>query len=46
MDEAAGAGTNSGFQPKEEIINTLLSLGFSRNSAIKVILISFQFYSC
>ncbi|XP_060587686.1 probable peptidyl-tRNA hydrolase 2 [Ruditapes philippinarum] len=35
MDEASGAGSNSSFQPKEEIINTLLSLGFSRNSAIK-----------
>ncbi|XP_053382471.1 probable peptidyl-tRNA hydrolase 2 [Mercenaria mercenaria] len=35
MDQEAGAGSNSGFQPKEEIVNTLLSLGFSRNAAIK-----------
>ncbi|KAL4218129.1 hypothetical protein ACF0H5_022865 [Mactra antiquata] len=36
MDQdIGGAGLCSGFQPKEDIVNTLLTLGFSRNAAIK-----------
>lgn len=35
MDQEAGAGSDGGFQPKEDIINVLLTLGFSRNAAIK-----------
>ena len=33
MDEASAA---QGFQAKEEIVQTLIGLGFSRNAAIKV----------
>ena len=33
MDEGAEAG--AGFQPKEDIVNTLMTLGFSRNASIK-----------
>lgn len=35
MDEAAGAGSDMGFTPKEDIVNTLVGMGFSKNAAIK-----------
>jgi len=37
--DSAGAGGGSGFEPKEEFVTLLISLGFSRNAAIKVCLI-------